>query len=217
MRTLALWSAAAMAAGLAACGGAGSSATSASAPATTASTSTATATSPAAAAPPPAAAAVLTAEGWGPVRVAMTEAQALGALPDGWRPDDGSGDANACHFLRSGSASPVVIMVENGRVTRITTQAVEGGAATPRTDRGVGLGSTEAEVRAAYPGAGEEPDRYDPTAKSLYFWTAGATNGSSEYVQNEMARGLRFEVGADGRVAAIHAGGPSIQLAEGCS
>lgn len=147
----------------------------------------------------------------------MTEAQALAALPDGWRPDDGSGDANACHFLRSGAVSPTIIMVENGRVTSITTQVVDGGAPTPRTDRGVGLGSTEAEVRAAYPGVSEEPDRYDPNVKSLYFWAAGATNGSSEYVRNEMARGLRFEIGQGGRVTAIHAGGPSIQYSEGCS
>lgn len=215
MKPFALLLTAASAAALCACGGAGSSATTAAAPASPA--APAPAAAPAAAAPAPATAPVLTPEGWGPVRVAMSEAQALEALGDGWRPDEGSGEPTACHFLRSGAQSPVVLMVENGRVSRITVQATDDpAAATPRTERGVGLEATEAEVRAAYTGVREEPDRYDPSVKSLYWWSAGAPSGD-EYVQNEMARGLRFEIGRGGRVTAIHAGGPSIQLAEGCS
>lgn len=215
MKSLGLWLAAASAAGLCACGGAGSSAASASASAPVATAPAPVSTAPASA-PALSATAVLTPEGWGSIRVAMSEAQALAALGDGWRPDEGSGEPTACHFLRSGAESPVVLMVENGRVSRITVQQTAAVAATPRTERGVGLGATEAEVRAAYTGVREEPDRYDPNAKSIYWWSVGAPTGD-EYVQNEMARGLRFELGQDGRVTAIHAGGPSIQLAEGCS
>ena len=36
-------------------------------------------------------------------------------------------------------------------------------------------------------------------------------------VQDANARGLLYEVGGDGKVRAIRAGGPSIQYVEGCA
>jgi hypothetical protein len=52
----------------------------------------------------------------------------------------------------------------------------------------------------------EEPAKYDgPPAHNLIVWRT----------PNES--GLRFEIGADGKVTAIHAGGASILYVEGCA
>ena len=102
----------------------------------------------------------------------------------------------------------VYLIVESGRVMRITAHA-EGGASpsTLRTDRGIGVGSTEAEVRAAYSPLREEPHDYlAPHGKNLYF-------GGSE-----SEPGLRFELGEDDRVSHVHAGlEPVLAYSEGCS
>jgi hypothetical protein len=70
----------------------------------------------------------------------------------------------------------------------------------------VGAGSTVGEVQAAYPSALREPHKYNPEpAHNLIVWTEIGR------------RGLRFEIGVDGRVEAVHAGGEAILLGEGCS
>ena len=51
-------------------------------------------------------------------------------------------------------------------------------------------------------------------AEDLISWSRG---GSTSYVQDPTARGVRYEVDQTGKVSAIHAGDPSIQLVEGCS
>ena len=64
-------------------------------------------------------------------------------------------------------------------------------------------------------GAIAQPAKYDPApAEDLFVWANG---GSTAYVTDPNARGVRYEIGADGKVKAVHAGGPSIQLVEGCS
>jgi hypothetical protein len=56
----------------------------------------------------------------------------------------------------------------------------------------------------------------DPTpAAYLIAWNGGPR--SESYVEDQAARGISYEVGSDGRVQAIHAGGPSIQYVEGCA
>ncbi|MHB9878234.1 hypothetical protein ACSMXM_01015 [Pacificimonas sp. ICDLI1SI03] len=76
-----------------------------------------------------------------------------------------------------------------------------------RTAEGIMVGSTEEEVRAAYDPLGEQPHKYDPApAKNLVWGPEGS------------ASALRFEIGEDGRVMALHAGiSPTLGYVERCS
>ena len=40
--------------------------------------------------------------------------------------------------------------------------------------------------------------------------------GPGGYVSDEAARGITYEIGTDGKVQSIFAGGPAIQYVEGC-
>ena len=149
------------------------------------------------------AAPTLTAQGYDTIRIGAPPAAATGyALAD-----DGSYEED-CRIFTSPRLPGVYLIVEGGRVMRITAHA-EGGASasTLRTDRGIGVGSTEQEVRSAYSPLREEPHDYlSPQGKNLYF-------GGSE-----TEPGLRFEMGEDDRVSHVHAGlDPVLAYSEGCS
>lgn len=157
---------------------------------------------------------VLTPDGLGAVRIGMTADEVAAA----WGPDAnpeavGGADPAACdqhHPARSPAG--VTVMIEEGRLTRITLMR----DATVKTERGFGLGDTGAAIKAAYGGGVvAQPHKYEPApAEDLFVWARG---GSTNYVTDPTARGVRYEVGGDGKVKMIHAGGPSIQLVEGCS
>ena len=75
------------------------------------------------------------------------------------------------------------------------------------TPRGIGVGASADEVRAAY---GEklqaEPNHYlDLPAEYLTYWLKPKKSG------------VRFETDAQRKVETIHAGNDSIQLIEGCA
>ena len=121
--------------------------------------------------------------------------------------DDGSYE-DSCRIHSSDRLANFYAIVEDGRVMRLTAfHRPETGASPVRTDRGIGVGSTEAEVRAAYSPLREQPHHYvGPPAKDLFF-------GGSE-----REPGLRFEMGEDGKVSALHAGlMPVLAYVEGCS
>ena len=106
-------------------------------------------------------------------------------------------------ILRRRAPPGLLVMVENGRLTRISL--VEGSLV--RTDRGLAPGSAEAEVRRAY-GSGliVEPHKYyNPPASYLLAWTTPDKLG------------IVYETNEQGLVQNIHAGGPSIRYVEGCS
>jgi hypothetical protein len=92
-------------------------------------------------------------------------------------------------------------MFEDERLTRISI----GKGSRTRTLRGIGIGSSEAEVHRAYgPGLRVEPHRYTEwPARYLTVWARSP------------AHGLRFETDPSRRVRSIHAG-PSIEYVEGC-
>ncbi len=152
---------------------------------------------------------LLTPDGIGAIRIGQTvgEVQALSGMSD-----TPIADPSGCNIFHP-SRAPVglVVMAEQGRVTRISLH--EG--ATVKTAKGFGVGSDAATIKATYGGGViVQPAKYEPApAQDLYVWSKG---GSTQYVADPEARGVRYEVGADGKVTAVHAGGPSIQLAESC-
>lgn len=162
---------------------------------------------PAPAQPEPAteAAWTLSPEGYGPVRIGMSIAEASAAL-GAELVADGSPEPDICetyHLLPEAEAPDGLrFLAQNGRLSRITDH----GSPDVRTPEGVGVGASDAEVRAAYPGAIEAPAKYDPPpAHSLTVWRAPDESG------------LRFEISAEGVVTTMHAGDESIRLVEGCA
>jgi hypothetical protein len=165
-------------------------------------------------APAPASAPALTAEGWGPLRVGMTLADATRALgPDADPEAVGGPEPAVCDQFRPARAPEgLLVMVEEGRVSRISL--IEGSAV--KTERGLGIGAAASDVRAAYGAAlVAEPHKYaEAPAEYLTIWDGGAKPPA--YVEDPAARGLRYVIETGGKVATIHAGGPSIQYVEGC-
>ena len=83
------------------------------------------------------------------------------------------------------SSTDPIPPVMKGRVRRITV----GERSRVRLVEGIGVGSTEAEPRAALPGFRQDPHEYvEPPAK--YLTAPNAANGESA---------VRFEIGADGK------------------
>ncbi len=167
-------------------------------------------------APAAAAAAVLTAEGFGPLRIGMSRAEAVKAMGEDSNPEAvGGPDPQSCDEFRPARAPEgMMVMIERGRLTRISL--LEGSKV--ETDRGLGVGATAAAVRAAYGAALRAgPHKYEVApAEYLTIWTKDGPRGE-EYVQTPAARGISYEIGGKGVVKAIHAGGPSIQYVEGCA
>ncbi len=167
--------------------------------------------------PPPAATSTtprLTAEGWGPLRIGMTRAEVVAALGDDANPEAvGGPDPASCDEFRPERApEAMLVMIERDRLTRISLVR----PSDVTTDRGHGVGDPGDGIAAAYGAdAAREPHKYEPApAGYITVWSRG---GGAGYVEDPNARGLVFEVGQDGAVKAIRAGGPSIQYVEGCA
>lgn len=145
---------------------------------------------------------ILSPQGWGPVRVGMSEDKAIEAMgevrPAGDQPDP------ACHYLRPVSADSIFVMIQSGKVARVEARA---GANAIPTDKGVKVGAEVGDVIAQYPGDLEvEPSKYEPPpAQYLTSWN------------RRDRQGVRYVIDADGKVSQILAGGPAIRLVEGCS
>ncbi|MFN3389433.1 MAG: hypothetical protein ACK40O_10930 [Allosphingosinicella sp.] len=126
----------------------------------------------------------------------------------------GGPEPERCDQFRFADGPPgVMAMVEDGRLTRISLLS----GATLDTDRGLGPGDTAEAVRAAYGArARTGPHKYAAApAAYITVWEKGG-GGAEEFVEDPAARGIVYEIGTDGKVTAVHAGGPSIQYVEGC-
>ena len=159
---------------------------------------------PPAAAPSAPAASPLTPEGLGPIRIGMTDAEARAAVGGAnIEIDTGTELSQTCTEIKLKGAYPgVYLMIEEGRLTRIT--ATDDAAV--RTDKGIGVGASAAQVTAAYPGAVAEPHKYEEApAQYLTVWTVPGKEGTV------------FEVNGRGVVGSIHAGTDSITYVEGCA
>lgn len=152
----------------------------------------------------------LTSAGYGPLRIGMTRAEVEAALGADANPDAvGGPDPEACDMFRPARAPEgLLVMMENGVLTSVWVSR----NATIETDRALNVGDPAAEVKRVYGGAAQvEPHKYqDAPAEYVTVWSTAEHTGPS-------ARGLKYEIGADGRVTSIAAGGPSIQYVEGCA
>ncbi len=172
------------------------------------------ATSPAQAAA--AAEPLLTAEGFGPLRIGMTRAEVVKALGEDDDPEAvGGPDPESCDEFRPARAPEgLLVMIEAGRLTRISL--IDGSKV--KTDRGLALGAPAAAVRAAYGRALQAgPHKYEEApAEYLSAWAKDPPKDEKSPAP-ATARGIVYEVGSKGVVQSISAGGPSILYVEGCA
>lgn len=150
----------------------------------------------------------LTPDGWGALRIGMTRDQVVAAAGDDAHPNAvGGPDPESCDEFRPARAPEgVLVMIEKGILTRISI-----GRGSPiATDRGFGPGASASRIASAYGNkAVTSPHKYvDAPAAYITAWTVAPPDPN--------ARGIVYEIGADGRVGRIHAGGPSIAYVEGC-
>ena len=74
----------------------------------------------------------------------------------------------------------------------------------------------EAEDQAEIDAATSSPHNYvDAPGEYITVWDGGPRG--EDYVQDEAARGVVYEVNQDGVVSYVRVGGPSIQYVEGCA
>jgi hypothetical protein len=147
---------------------------------------------------------ILTPFGLGPLKIGMREAEAAKRLGLRIAPD-GDVDSLIC---REDSYQPypdISVMAERGIVTRIVIAA----PSRLRTDRGLGIGSTEADVRRVYGHHLKiETAAYeDEPAHDLTFWVVRSKH---------RWRGIRYGTDEHGRVRVIYAGSKSIRYIESC-
>lgn len=151
---------------------------------------------------------LLTADGWGPLRMGMTRAEIFAAAGEDANPEAvGGPEPDRCDQFRP-SRAPVglLVMVEEGVLTRISVSR-NSDISTPD---GITVGSAGSEVLGALGSrAVVESHKYWPSpAKYVTIWHVSASS--------DERRGIRYEIGPEDHVVHIHAGGRSIEYVEGC-
>ncbi|RFB04952.1 hypothetical protein [Parvularcula marina] len=157
----------------------------------------------------------LTPEGWGVLKIGMTRDEITAAMgPDSEPGLAGGPDPAACdQYHPENAPTDMLVMLENDVVTRISVMQDSNVV----SEWNIGIGAEAAKVKAAYPDADISPHKYqDAPAEYITAWSANGPSGDESYTDDPAARGIRYEIGDDGKVMAIHAGGPSIQYVEGC-
>jgi len=113
----------------------------------------------------------------------------------------GAQASDTCQLYSSPEYAGVYAIVEDKQVRRITVSR----KSPIRLVEGIGVGSTEKEVLAAFPGFKSEPHKY-VAAPAKYLTQPG----------NDPR--LRFEIGEDGKVTDVHVGmNPQLSYVEGCA
>ncbi|HWQ85050.1 hypothetical protein [Brevundimonas sp.] len=152
----------------------------------------------------------LSSAGYGPLRIGMTRAEVEAALgPDANPEAVGGPEPEVCDMFRPARAPEgLLVMIENGVLTSVWVSR----NAAIETDRALNVGDPAAEVKRVYGAAAEVvPHKYQAApAEYVTVWSTADHQGPS-------ARGLKYEIGADGSVTSIAGGGPSIQYVEGCA
>lgn len=146
----------------------------------------------------------LTPAGWGPVRLGMTRQQVSNVLKAGLEGEAFDNEGTCLELIASNETYPgMYFMFLDGKLSRVSV----GSPSLVTTPRGIGIGASADEVRAAY---GEklqaEPNHYlQLPAEYLTYWLKPNKSG------------VRFETDAQRKVETIHAGNDSIQYIEGCA
>ncbi|HEX8384669.1 MAG TPA: hypothetical protein VF576_00715 [Rubricoccaceae bacterium] len=152
--------------------------------------------------------AALTPDGWGPLRIGMTLQEVVAAAGEDADPEAvGGPEPGRCdQFRPSRAPEGMLVMVEEGRLSRVSLLP----GSDVKTEEGFGVGDEASAVKAAYGAdAVVTPHTYsDAPAAYVTVWRADSSGSD--------ARGIVYEVGSDGRVSHVHAGGPSIHYVEGC-
>lgn len=127
------------------------------------------------------------------------------AVPEGGSfAERGAQTSEACRTVSSPDYPGVYAIVADGKVQRITV----GQRSDVKLAEGVGIGSSETEVRSWFGGFREEPHKYEE-APAKYLTAPNAESGSSA---------LRFEIGRDGKVKLFHIGVmPYLAYVEACA
>ncbi len=137
-------------------------------------------------------------EGLGDLRIG--EAVPRGS---GWA-ERGAQIDGACRTVSSPDFPGVYAIVTDGRVRRITI----GERSDVTLVEGIGVGSSERDVRKWFAGFRAEPHQYE-SAPAKYLTAPNAASGDPA---------LRFEIGADRKVSLIHVGTmPVLGYVEGCA
>jgi hypothetical protein len=138
----------------------------------------------------------------------MTRAEVVTALGEDAAPDAvGGPDPARCDEFRPVRAPRgTLLMIEHSVLTRITLTR----QSDIRTAEGIRTGDSSAKVERAYRGRlTATPHQYVAApARYLTVWTIAPPS--------DRARGIRYVIDADDRVAFVHAGGRSIEYVEGC-
>ncbi len=144
----------------------------------------------------------LTPDGWGAVKIGMSQAQVAGALGAKLEGEPIE-DEKVCVEKITPKHPDMWFMFLDGRLARISV----GEKSKVTTPRGIGVGASAAEVRRKYAkGLQAEPHHYlDLPGEYLTYWTV------------PKKRGVRFETDVKRQVETIHAGDDSIQYVEGCA
>ena len=168
------------------------------------------ASAPTAPGTPVSAADKLTAQGYGPLRIGMTRAEVEAALgPDANPEAVGGPEPESCDMFRPSRAPDgLLVMLIDGALNSVWVSR----NAAVETDRALNVGDTAAEVKRVYGASAEVMPHKYAEAPSEYI-----TVWSTADHQSAAARGLKYEIGPDGRVQSIAGGGPSIQYVEGCA
>lgn len=141
-------------------------------------------------------------EGYKGVRIGMSVEEASAAYGSALAPA-GPLDAGASCFeiFPGGTAGPLSFMVVDGRVVRVDVR--EPGL---RTAAGVGVGSSEAQVQAAYPGGTEvTPHKY--TGPEGHYLTVVPREGAALIFETDGSTVTRYRAGIL----------PPVAYVEGCS
>ncbi|MET0240986.1 MAG: hypothetical protein ABW184_13935 [Sphingobium sp.] len=147
--------------------------------------------------PTPVATKVIGLEGLGDLKIGE-------AVPKGssWA-ERGAQTGDACRTVSSPDYPGVYAIVEGGKVARITV----GQRSDVKLVEGIGVGSTEADVKKWFAGFRSEPHKYEE-APAKYLTAPNAASGDPA---------VRFEIGQDGKVKLLHVGTmPVLGYVEGC-
>lgn len=142
----------------------------------------------------------LSTDGLGPLRIGMRMEDVNVLLNTTLEPGTSDEDCEEWSIVQASDAA-IALLSRGSRVVRITTLGDLG----LRTPEGIGIGSTAAEVRAAYPQAQREAaEYYEEPAHELYVW-----RGTGAWT------GMFFRIDEQERVSEIQVGG-ELRNIEGC-